>query len=81
MTDKLFDTHRDFLHPKYIKKAQVKRMVEKVLSVCGIKDKENKDKGNKPELVQNAPPITKKPEPVVLEAETRSKQTFSRALE
>ena len=64
VTDKLFDIHRDFLNPKYIKRTQVKRMVEKVLSVCGKKDKENKDKTNKlPEIAQNAPPVMDKPEP------------------
>lgn len=45
VTSKLFELHKQFLDPKYIKRIQVKRLVEKVLSVCG--GKENTDLRNK----------------------------------
>lgn len=45
VTSKLFELHKQFLDPKYIKRIQVKRLIEKVLSVCG--GKENTDLRNK----------------------------------
>jgi hypothetical protein len=50
---RLFEIHRQFLNPKYIKRVQVKRLVEKVLSVCG--GKENSDLRNK---AKDAPPVS-----------------------
>jgi hypothetical protein len=49
VTATLFEIHKDFLNPKYIKRNQVKKLVEKVLSVCGKKQvgKENSDVRNK----------------------------------
>lgn len=41
VTAKIFELHRNFLNPKYIKRNQVKRLVEKVLATCGPKNKEN----------------------------------------
>ena len=53
ITTKLFEIHRQFLNPKYIKQVQVKRLVEKVLSVCG--GKENSDLRNK---AKDVPPVS-----------------------
>lgn len=51
ITAKLFEIHKDYLNPRYIKRNQVKRLVDKVLSVCGEKHtntagKENADGRN-----------------------------------
>jgi len=60
---KLFEIHRQFLNPKYIKKVQVKRLVEKVLSVCG--GKENSDIRNKAKDAQAVTIIGKKSDGLV----------------
>ena len=61
VTEHLFEIHKDYLNPKYIKRQQIKRLVEKVLSVCGVKDKENSDIRNSKAIAQSkAQPLAEK---------------------
>jgi hypothetical protein len=69
VTTKLFELHKQFLNPKYIKRMQVKRLVEKVLSVCG--GKENSDLRNKKAEVPQANTTSKRTDGLQLEMERK----------
>lgn len=69
VTTKLFELHKQFLNPKYIKRMQVKRLVEKVLSVCG--GKENSDLRNKKAEMPQANTTSKRIDGLQLEMERK----------
>jgi hypothetical protein len=76
VTNKIFELHKNFLNPKYIKRNQVKRLVEKVLAVCGEKQtgKENSDLRNKHQSIQPSAPVIKKSDPPSEPKEAAKKQ-------